>query len=311
MIKSIRGLMASSAAVATLFLEPSAFAQDAAPAPAAVVVPQAPDQGPAMWVVRDEDSTLYLFGSFHLLKPSTAWGQAHVDAAFAEADEIWFELTDLDDAAQAGALIQQLGLSMDRPLSSVMSAEDIAKLDTIAQGMGATAAAFEPMRPWLVSLQLAMVQLMKGGYDPNAGVEKVLMARAAEQGKPIKGFETMREQLEIMAGISEEGQVAMLRATLDDLDKTPDQMDQLMTAWATGNVAEIERQMVDEMKVEQPEAYAAMLTRRNANWTVQIKQLLAGSGTAFIAVGAAHLAGPDSVQSMLAAEGIQSERLAN
>ncbi|WP_297799097.1 TraB/GumN family protein [uncultured Brevundimonas sp.] len=309
MIKSIRALMASSAAVATLWLAPSAMAQQAAPAPAPVAVPQAEGQGPAMWVIRDEDSTLYLFGSFHLLKPTTAWGQAHVDAAFSSADEIWFELSDMGNEAQAMPLIQQLGLSPDRPLSSIMTAEDIAKLDAVAQKLGANAAMFDPMRPWFVSMQLALVQLMIGGFDPNAGVEKVLMARAAAEGKPIKGFETLREQLELMAGISEEGQIAMLRASLDDLAETPDQMEKLMNAWATGNVPEIETALVTEMKAEQPEAYEALLTRRNANWTRQIKQLLEGSGTAFIAVGAAHLAGPDSVQSMLAAEGITAERV--
>lgn len=306
MLKTAKRLLASTAAVATLFLAPAAMAQTAA-APAAV--PMAQGQGPAMWVIRDEDSTLYLFGSFHLLKPTTAWGQAHVDAAFNSADEIWFELTDMDDQAQAMALIQKHGLSLDRPLSSVLTPEDLQKLDAIAVTMGATAAAFEPLRPWFVSMQLSVAQLMIGGFDPNAGVEKILMARAAAAGKPIKGFESMSEQIEIMAGLPEEGQVKMLRATLDDLAQTPEQMEKLANAWATGDVAEIEKQIVTEMKAEQPEAYDAMLTRRNANWVRQIKQIMAGSGTTFIAVGAGHLAGADSVQAMLANDGIASERV--
>lgn len=309
MFKTTRRLLASAAAIGTLFLAPVALAQEA---PAAVAsIPQATGQAPALWVIRDEDSTLYLFGSFHLLRPTTGWSTARVEQAFDSADEIWLELTDIDDASQAQQLMMQHGLSPDRPLSSLLTPEDMALLEEAASKMGATAAAFEPMRPWLVSMQLVLVQLAIQGYDPNAGVEKVLMARAAALGKPLKGFESMKEQVELMAGMSEEGQVAMLRAGLRDLADTTNESEKLMQAWATGNVDLIEHDMVAKMKEESPEAYDIMLTRRNANWARQIKQILEGSGTAFIAVGAAHLAGPDSVQSMLAAEGIQSERIPN
>lgn len=309
MLNSVRRLLVSASAVATLFLAPAAFAEQVAPAVAPI--PQAAGQGPAMWVIRDADSTLYLFGSFHLLKASTGWSSPALEQAFGSADEVWFELTDMDDAAQAAQLMQQYGLSPDRPLSSLLTAEDMEALNAAAASMGATAAAFEPLRPWLVSMQLALVQMMANGYDPNMGVEKVLMARATALGKPMKGFESLAEQIQIMAGIPEQGQVEMLRAGLKDLKETPEAIETLSTAWASGNVDAIEHDMVRKMKAETPDSYDAMLTRRNANWTRQIKQILEGSGTVFIAVGAAHLAGPDSVQSMLAAEGIQSERLSN
>lgn len=313
MLKSTRRLLASAASVATLFVAPAAFAEQAAAAapaaPAVAAVPQAQGQGPAMWVIRDDDSTIYLFGSFHLLRPDTPWGQAHVDTAFASADEIWFELTDIDDTAQAARLMQTHGLSPERPLSSLLNADEQASLDRAAKAIGATAQALDPLRPWLASMQLVLAQMVIGGFDPNAGVEKVLMARAEALGKPMKGFETMAEQIQIMAGMSEDGQVAMLRETLKELDKGPLEMEQLLNAWATGDVATIEAEMVDEMKIQSPEAYDLMLTRRNANWTNQIKQILSGSGTSFIAVGAAHLIGKDSVQSMLAADGITAERV--
>ncbi|WP_406852360.1 TraB/GumN family protein [Brevundimonas sp. BH3] len=305
MMKTLRHVMASAALVSTLFVAPLAVAQTAAPA----AIPQAEGQGPAMWVIRDADSTLYLFGSFHFLRSDTKWGQAHVDAAFASADEIWFEATDVDDAAQAMQLMQTYGLSPDRPLSSVLKPEDIAALNAALAPMGATAAAFDPMRPWLVSLQLAVVQLTAAGFDPNSGVDKVMLARAASLGKPAKGLESMAEQIRIFSGISEQGQVEMLRGTLKDLDKGPAEVEALLAAWATGNTEVMGREMIDKMKAEQPEAYEALFTRRNANWTRQIKTILDGSGTAFVVVGAGHLVGQDSVQSMLAAEGITAERV--
>ena len=311
MFKTIRHMAASAAILSALFVAPSVMAQTAVAQTSAapVVVPAAPDAGPAMWVIRDADSTIYLYGSIHLLKPQTAWRQAHVDAAFNSADEVWFELTDLDDQAQMVGLIQSLGLSPDRPLSSLMMPEDIAKLDVAARSIGATAQALDPMRPWLVAMQLAVVQMVAGGFDPNLGVDKIMMERAKLQGKTLKGFESMAEQFGILAGLSDEGQVQMLRATLQDLDKGPEQLNTLVNAWATGDVDQVDTLMVEEMKFTQPEAYEAMLTRRNANWVRQIKAMLDGSGTSFVVVGAAHLAGDDSVQSMLAAQGVHAQRV--
>lgn len=306
MISLLRRTAASVAIVSALFLAPAAMAQ--APAPA--VVAAAPGQGPAMWVIRDNDSTIYLYGSFHMLKPTTAWGQAHVDQAFAASDQVWFELVDGDDEAKMVTLIQQLGLSPERPLSTVLDPQDMEALRQVAASIGLPPQALEAMRPWLASLQLAFVQMQIGGYDPNLGVDKLLMARAIQQGKPIKGLETAAEQFGILAGISEPGQIDMLQGTLRDIDKAPQETDLLMQAWATGDVAGIEALMISEMMTDQPEAYQAMLVRRNANWAEQIKQLLAGSGTTFIVVGAAHLAGEDSVQAMLATDGIVAQSVA-
>ena len=306
MFKTIRHLAASAAVLSALFVAPVALAQ--APSIPAVV-PAARDAGPAMWVISDADSTIYLYGSIHLLKPQTPWGQAHVDAAFNSADEVWFELTDMDDQAQMMGLLQSLGFSPDRPLSSLMTPDDIAKLDVAARSIGANAAALDPMRPWLVAMQLAVVQMAAGGFDPNLGVDKIMTERAKAQGKTLRGFESMAEQFGILAGLSDEGQVQMLRSTLKDLDKGPEQLNTLVAAWATGDVDKIDNLMVEEMKLSQPEAYDAMLTRRNANWVRQIKSILDGSGTSFVVVGAAHLAGDESVQSMLAAQGIHVERV--
>ena len=53
-----------------------------------------------------------------------------------------------------------------------------------------------------------------------------------------------------------------------------------------------------------------LLRTRNANWARQITELMeTESGTFFIAVGAAHLIGPESVQSILRSQGERAERV--
>lgn len=302
----------SAAALAAVLLAPTtpAFAQAAPPAadPAAVVAAPA-GAGPRLWVVKDEDSTLYLFGTVHVLKPETPWGRAKVDQAFASADEYWFEIADLNDAAGAVPIIQSKGVSPDRPLSSLLSAEEQADLDAAARSIGATAAQLDPLRPWFAALQLAMASIAKAGYQPQNGGDQVLHARAAATGKPIKGFETMPQQIGFIADMSEEAQLAMLRSGLKEFDQAPVVLGQMVGAWSTGEVDVLDALIGQEMKTQSLEMYEVMLTRRNADWTDQIMKMLEGSGTAFISVGAGHLAGADSVQSMLAKRGVTVEEV--
>ena len=184
----MRSALTVGAALSALLLAPSAMAQAPSAASGAVVAAPA-GSGPGLWMIKDEDSTLYLFGTVHVLKPDTPWGTARVDQAFASADEYWFEIADLNDAAGAVPIIQSKGVSPDRPLSSLLTAEEQADLDAAARSLGATAAQLDPLRPWFAALQLTMASITKAGYLPQNGGDQVLHARAAATGKPIKGFE--------------------------------------------------------------------------------------------------------------------------
>ena len=289
-----------------------AFAQavEAAPAPVAEarVVPQAQGDGPALWVVRDADSTLYLFGTVHVLRPTTAWGSAKVDAAFDSADQIWFEISNPDDQAALMPLIQQHGLSPDRPLSSLLTAEEMVDLNALAASAGMPAGQIDVFRPWFAALVLSVAPSIKAGYDPQSGVEPVLKARAEAAGKPIQGLETIDKQVGILAGMSEADQLEFLRSLLESYEDATVELDRMVGAWAGGDVALLEEIAVDEMQSEAPVLYEALLVRRNTDWANQIQTMLEGSGTVFIAVGAAHLAGEDSVQEILEDRGITVAR---
>lgn len=304
----VRSTLTVGAALSALLMAPSAMAQSSVAAPVAVTA--APEgSGPALWVIKDADSTLYLFGTVHVLKPETPWGTARVDQAFASADEYWFEIADLANQDGVMPLIQAKGVSPDRPLSSLLTAEEMADLDAAARTVGATAAQLDPLRPWLASLQLALASIAKAGYVPANGGDQVLHARAAATGKPIKGFEIASQQIGFIADMSEDAQLAMLRSGLKEFDQADAMLGRMVTAWSTGDVDGLDVLIGQEMKSESPEMYAVMLTNRNETWADQIQTLLAGSGTAFISVGAGHLAGAASLQSKLAQRGITATRI--
>lgn len=264
---------------------------------------------PALWVVKDHDSTLYLFGTIHVLKPDADWRSPRFDAAFDSASQLVLEVENPEDQAALMPLIQQHGLSPDRPLSTLLSAEDIARLDETARSLGLSAAQLDPMRPWLASLSLAVAPLAKAGYQPSSGVDPILRARAEANGMAVSGLETLDQQVRLLAGFPEDGQLAYLKRTLDDYASGAAQLDLLVAAWLAGDVEAIDAIGVASMRQAGDRVYQALLVDRNRDWADQIVRLLDGSGEGFIAVGALHLAGEDSVQAMLAQRDVTVERL--
>ncbi|MNQ70518.1 TraB family protein [compost metagenome] len=306
------GVCATLAASAALAAFPgAAHAQEAAAAPAVVAapVPRAEGVGPPLWVIRDADSTIYLFGTVHVLRPGTAWGSDKVDAAFASASDVWVEIANQDDQAAVMSVIQQHGLDPARPLSAVLSAEDFAAFDKAAQANGATGAALDSYRPWLAAFMISMSPSIKAGYRSESGVDKTLMDRARAEGKTIHGFETADRQVRLIAGMSEDAQVAYLNHYVRTGDGVVANLDQTVAAWLKGDAAEVGRlNRVDTRDIHEEIHQAALITR-NTDWTGQIETMMQGSGTAFVAVGVAHLADQDSVVDMLKARGYTVERL--
>lgn len=264
---------------------------------------------PALWVIKDKDSTIYLFGTIHVLKPTTQWRSPKITKAFEAADDVVTEIVEPDDPAKTQALMLKYGIDRETPLSAKLKPESYAKLETAAQGMGFPPHGMDTMRPWMASITVSLVPLFKAGYDPESGVEKKLTAQAKAAGKPITAFEAFEQQLRFFADMTPDQEAQLLESTLDEIDEGPAKVDALVTAWAAGDQDGLKTQMIDEMQRDYPEIYKLLLTDRNRDWAGQLKTKLAGSGVSFVAVGAGHLVGPDSVQAQLAKLGIKAERV--
>lgn len=303
------GLLAALAASAALAAAPGVAHAEAPGSVSAAPIPRAEGAGPPLWVVRDADSTVYLFGTVHVLRPGTAWGSDKVDAAFASASDIWVEIADQDDQAVVMPVIQQHGVDPSRPLSSILSAPDFAAFDKVAQANGASGAALDAYRPWLAAFMISMSGPTNAGYRSEAGVDKTLMDRARAQGKALHGFETADIQVRLIAGMSEEAQVAYLNNYVRNADGIVANLDETVAAWLKGDAAETGRLNRVNTRDIHEDIHRAALIERNADWTNQIETMMQGAGTAFVAVGAAHLMDQDSVIDMLTAKGFTVERL--
>ena len=293
------------------FAPAAAVAQDqaAVQAPAAPAAAPLPDADPALWVVRDEDTTIYLFGTFHMLD-GRPWFNDEVRTAFDASQELVLEARLPENPAELQPLVMQYALSMEGPpLSERLSAEQYAALNGVVTSMGAPAGAFDRLEPWFVSISLpGMVGQQRLGLRPEHGPEMVLSAAARERNMPIGELEGLEWQFRMFDGMPVEQQVTMLRQSLDNVDQIGAQLEPMLTAWSSGNTDGLVEMMNAQMR-ESPELYRMLFVDRNTAWTGWIQERMARPGTVFIAVGAGHLAGDDGVPALLRARGIASERV--
>lgn len=255
-----------------------------APAPAPAILPAMASPHPAMWVVRDADTTIYLFGTFHALDPNTRWFEGSVRNAFASADELVLE-TIIPDPAPAVTAV---------PASSVQ------RYQSPAINTGGS---------FLASTRMALSASKGQGMRFELGADSSLMRAARASGKPIVGLETLQGQLEMFdrvpAGAHQPSASAQPAAAMTQLASTMAVMQQ---SWSRGD-GEVFAGLLDEMRQSSPQAYRLMFVQRNAQWAQWISRRLQQPGIAFVAVGAGHLSGSDSVQNKLAMIGIRPTRV--
>jgi uncharacterized protein YbaP (TraB family) len=288
-------------------------APSAAPPPDATAKVQAAiaaiDADPALWVVKDKDTTIYLFGTIHVLKPGLSWFDDGVKKAFDASDELVLEMVQPDQAT-----MQNIVLSKAYSLNGPTLTERLPEADrpvylNAMTSLGIPPAAFDRAQPWFVATNLSLLPLMKLGYDPKSGPETVLTAAATTEKKTIAGLETPEQQIGYLAGLPDKVQLAFLESTLKDLPKTAETMDGMVSAWSRGDPDALAKYMNDGLD-DSPELAKTLLFDRNARWAQWIKARLDKPGTVFVAVGAGHLAGDKSVIDQLKALKIKAKRVA-
>jgi len=302
---------AAAAACAMVFAAP----------PAAHAQPEIYGPGLPMWVVRDDDSTLYITGTVHVLRDEHQWRSPKLDAAFDAASELYLELAEIADETALEAAVAELMKTYaaydGEPLSSLLNEDENRKLAQILAEAGAPPGVMDRldrMQPWVTLHTIGREYFTGGIYKSENGIDNVLARMANERGKPVRGMESLETQIKLSAEGTVDQQIAQIRATLrmppGARSKALQMADLAFGSWVRGEVHLAEAMMVYQ-------AMSAAMTGmtldplfkdRNEAWAALIEEKLKGSGITFIAVGAGHLLGPDSLQERLKLRGIASER---
>lgn len=262
-----------------------------------------PPLAPALWVARDADTTIWLFGTVHQLRAGTPWLTGAVARAFADSDTLVLEIPPVDPEEMTDALVA-VAPRRPAPLPRAL----YRRLRERAAALGFPRNAFDATDPWFAATTLAAQPLARAGYGPDPAPETLLATLAERTGKPVDAFETLAGQLAIFARLPQLAQRAMLARVLDDTDPVA-AMDRVVATWGRGDVAALDRLLASDMDEAGPAVRSALLDRRNAAWAGKIAKWMPRPGTRFVAVGAGHLAGPGSVQARLQALGVKVTRV--
>lgn len=275
----------------------SAQAQRGSPPPAA----------PALWVIRDADTTVYLFGTVHALPRGLPWFRKHVVEALDGSDQLVLEaLVPADPLGTMGLTIRMGRAALPRPVLERVPPDrrqDLqAAIDRLKPG---DLSAFDT---WYVALVLANLQTLANGFDAATGVEAVLTERARMRGVPITGLETPEQQLGYFKVLPEADQQQFLLSTLDELSTSKADLDATIADWMAGRKDEIAERLNRDFE-SSPMLKQMLLGDRNARWAAWIAERMKSPGKVFVAVGAGHLAGKGSLIDDLKRYGLEPERV--
>jgi uncharacterized protein YbaP (TraB family) len=268
-----------------LFLGASIVASSPVAQPAEVRQ-KAPDH-PALWVVNDGDTIIYMFGTFHALDGKSKWFDQAVKTAFSQSDELMLE-----------TLVPKPQPAPARP----------AVATAVPQANG-TMARLAPSASFLATTKVVMNAGRAKGLSTDRGADAVLRDAADESGKPVKGLESFQFQMSMFTNLPPAPPQAASATDAQSTQALGMVLRQLEAAWNRGEVEQAFTPLLMQMQAQSPTSYKTMFIDRNVRWANWIVKRLKTPGTVFVAVGAGHLSGPDSVQNQLASLGVKSARI--
>jgi hypothetical protein len=250
--------------------------------------PQQPSANPAMYVVSDADTTVFIFGTFHALDGKSEWFSDRVQRAFNVSGELVLE-----------TLIPELPGAASRPQRPFRP----------VSSQPVDGYRVEPSASFLATTKMAISAGEAQGLQVEYGADMVLRRMAEAEGKQVGALETLDFQFRMFKRIP--ATAAPAPATVQSAEamrNLSNMMAQMQASWIRGDQTIFVR-MLDQLRQSSPETYRMMFADRNARWAKWVAARLQQPGTVFVAVGAGHLAGKDSLLVRLAEDGIESTRL--
>jgi len=263
-----------------------------------------------VWAIRGAHNTVYLAGSVHLLPAEDAVLPQGFDRAYADSSKLVMELDlgKLDPLEAAGWMIEHAALPAGTTLRGMLGEQRYSRVSAAAAELGAPIELLDGQAPWAVGVELADLEFLHQGFDPEQGVEQQLVRRTHADGKPTGGLETLGEELGSLEALATEDQMRFLDQTVSELKRSQQELEEVLHAWRRGDAVTLSRLLAREFR-SFPALYRPLVTMRNQRWLPQVEQLLREDRNAFVVVGALHLVGEAGLLELLRKDGFTAQQL--
>jgi uncharacterized protein len=263
---------------------------------------------PALWRVDGPHGQRgWLFGTIHVLPRPVDWRTPTVSAALDQSDQLVVEIAALNDDRAGAQVFAALSQGPPQPALSTKIASALRpKLVRLMQRGGFQPAAFARVKTWATALMLAQVAESGGEGGAKYGVDRALLRDNVT--KPVAELEGAARQLGLFDSLPEAAQRRLLAAVVADADNAATDTTKLAEEWRKGDIASIAQETHEGMMAD-PELRQVLYVQRNQAWARIIAGELAAGVHPFVAVGAAHMAGDDSLPTLLATRGLTVTRV--
>lgn len=262
---------------------------------------------PALWKLADDDTTIHIFGTLHVVEENTAWANARITSAFAASEALVVEL-DEKELQRAGPLMKEAGkLPLGHAMRQMVGNGIYNDVVRVSRQLDLPANIFENVRPWFAGMSLTVISLTKNGFDPSSGADRMLISEALRLRKPILGIETAAQQAAMFATLTPSQEKIILVDSLVKSQNIKAEMEALHSAWLAGDLAALDT-ILHSGPMEEANLGEHLIYARNRDWAGKMALLLQKPGKFFVAVGSAHLVGKQSVQVELEALGLKVAR---
>jgi len=297
------GLIKTSALASVLAL--SACQQQPAATNQEVENPAAAIKSPAVWVVSDADSRLYLIGTVPLVKQDAVWQTLAVRGAIDDSKAFLIETDPSNSSAVAAMEVtRELGFYTDGSrLTDLLDAVDTEKLARVSARANIPLGTLENIKPWLASSLLAIA----AGENAGLSTENPIIENAIDTAKikqsPVMFLSTADSQVRDLGELPADVQLSFLKRTLDDYDGLGTGMIKTAEEWQVGGLLHLKTESTNVLSQLPSSEYRTLIKKRNDAWIGTIDEFLKGSDNGVLIVGMAHLIDSGNLQVMLIERG--------
>lgn len=263
-----------------------------------------------LWEIKDNDNSVFLLGSIHLLKESDYPLDKAIIRAFDKSETVVFEadLNSLKTMEFQQYVLAKSFFTDGESLKTSLSPHAYKKVAEKLKQSGMTMDIFNMFKPWSLAMTLPVIEMKKIGYSEEHGLDNFLFRRASMKNKQIQALETGEFQISLFDDLTKQQQQNLLLHTIEELDSMQQLMGQMKSAWKNGEAKKLGD--LNESSYKQfPVIMDKLLNSRNKNWIPHIVKLINGNKDAIVVVGAAHLPGDQGVLKLIEKRGYKAKQL--
>jgi uncharacterized protein YbaP (TraB family) len=258
----------------------------------------------SVWVVTSPTSTMYLAGSYHILRSSDYPLPLEFEAAYRQSAKIVFEVPprEMEEPGVRARLARMAVYGDGGTIQQHLTSRAYGRLEAFCRERGYPLTQFQSLRPWMLVMTLMIMEMQRLGLQPTGGVDEFFDTKARQEGKAIEGLETVDEQIEFVTLLDRGMDDELVIETVGELQQLGAKLAAFVTAWKTGDERGLAELLLTELK-EYPRLYRVLVVERNQRWLKRIEGYLTQRGQVMVIVGAAHMAGPDGLLEALRKRG--------